>query len=147
MMARAGVAPKVLLAYGLSGVVPFWLLAVADVIAPQWTGVVALVVAVWAALILSFLGGARWGLAVRAASPDPVVIGVAMMPTLAGFAVIVLAHGNPRLQLLALGAALTLSWAWDMRARDLPIWYGQLRTLLTAAAVGGLGVGALMFRG
>jgi hypothetical protein len=86
-------------------------------------------------------------LAVRAAAPDPVVIGMAMTPTLAGLAIVWLAHGRPRLQLLALGAALALSWAWDVRARDLPLWYGRLRTLLTAGAVGGLCIGAMMLRG
>ncbi len=136
--------PRVVLIYGLFGVVPFWSLAAVIVLAPNWSGVAAAVVSVYAALILSFLGGARWGLAIRAGAPDPVVIGLAMTPTLAGLAVISLAHGNPRVQLLALAGALTLSWAWDARGRDLPSWYGRLRSLLTAGAVAGLCVGALM---
>ena len=140
-------APRVVAIYGLLGLVPFWALATALVLAPNWAGIVAAVVAVYAALILSFLGGARWGLEVRATYPDPIVIGLAMTPTLAGLAVISLAHGHERLQLLALAATLTLSWAWDVHARDLPLWYGGLRTLLTAGAVGGLCVGALMLPG
>lgn len=70
-----------------------------------------------------------------------------MTPTLADLAVISLAHGRPQPQLLALAVASTLSWAWDVRARDLPLWYGRLRTLLTVGAVSGLCAGALMLPG
>jgi hypothetical protein len=97
----------------------------------------------YAALILSFLGGARWGLIVRDASPNPVVVGLAMTPTLAALAGLVFAHGEVRLQLLAFAAALIMSWAWDVSAKDLPSWYGRFRTALTLGAVGGLCVGAL----
>jgi hypothetical protein len=138
-----GRTPRAVLAYGLLGLIPFWSLPLAELLAPNWTGVAAAIEAVYAALILSFLGGARWGLAVRDASPNPVVVGLAMTPTLAGLAVVVFAHGDMRLQLSALAAALTLSWAWDFSAKDLPPWYARFRTSLTLGAVGGLCLGAL----
>jgi len=112
-------------------------------LAPAWTSISVAVEAVYAALILSFLGGARWGLAVRDASPNPMVVGLAMTPTLAGLAGLVFIHGEFRLQLLALAAALTLSWAWDFSAKALPPWYGRFRTVLTLGAVGGLCVGVM----
>ena len=136
-------APRAVLAYGLLGVIPFWSVAIAARLAPDWTGVAAAIEAVYAAMILSFLGGARWGLAVRDASPNPVVVGLAMTPTLVGLAILVLTHGEMRVQCLALAAALTLSWAWDVGARDLPAWYGRFRNVLTLGAVGGLCVGAM----
>ena len=97
----------------------------------------------YATLILSFLGGARWGLAVRDASPSPAVVGLAMIPTLAGAAILGFTHGEMRAQLLMLAGALVLCWVWDVSAKDLPAWYGRFRTSLTLGAVGGLLVGAM----
>ena len=135
--------PRAVLVYGVLGIIPFWSLPVAYLLTPTWTFVSAATEAVYAALIISFLGGARWGLAVRDESPNPVVVGVAMTPTLAALACLVFAHGEMRLQLLALAAALTLSWVWDFTAKGLPPWYGRFRTGLTLGAVGGLCVGAM----
>ena len=143
MTGRSDPAPQAVLAYGLLGVIPFWSLPLAELLAPNWTGVAAAIEAVYAALILSFRGGARWGLAVRDASPDAVVVGLAMTPTLAGLAAMVFLHGAVRLQLLALAAALTLSWGWDFTAKGLPAWYAHLRSGLTLGAVAGLCVGVM----
>ncbi len=135
--------PRAVLVYGVLGIIPFWAAPVAGLLAPAWTGLAAAIAALYAGLILSFLGGARWGLAVRDAAPDPIVVGLAMTPTLAGLAVLVFTHGAVRVQLLALAAALALNWGWDVSARRLPPWYARLRTGLTLGAVGGLCVGAL----
>ena len=135
--------PRVVLVYGVLGVIPFWSLLVATFLAPDWAGVAGAVEAVYAGLILSFLGGARWAIAVRTAPPDSIAVSLAMTPTLGGLAVLVLIHGEVRLQLLSLAAALILSWAWDVSAKDLPPWYGRFRTALTLGAVGGLCVGVL----
>jgi len=143
MTARTDLTPRAVLAYGVLGIIPFWSLPAATILVPAWAAISAAVVAAYAALILSFLGGARWGLAVKDASPNPVVVGLAMTPTLVGLVVLVFAHGEMRLQLLALAAALTLSWAWDFSAKGLPPWYARLRTGLTLGGVGGLCVGAL----
>lgn len=143
MTGKAGSTPPTVLVYGLLGIIPFWSLPITEFLARSWTGVAAAVEAAYAALILSFLGGARWGLAVRDASPNTMVVGLAMTPTLAGLAVLVFMHGEMRVQLLALAAALTLSWAWDFSAKGLPPWYGRFRSILTLAAVGGLCVGAM----
>ncbi len=143
----ADAPPTAVRAWGLLGVAPFWAVPAVAWFAPQAASVAAALVALYAALILSFLGGARWGLAVRDAAPDPVVVGLAMIPTLAGVLVMALAHGAVRLQLLGLAVALTLSWAWDVRAQGLPPWYGRLRTVLTVGAVGGLCVSVVVLRG
>ena len=146
MTARTDSAPTAVLAFGVLGIIPFWALPASSLLASNWAGFAAAVEVTYAALILSFLGGVRWGLAVRDASPNPMVVGLAMTPTLAGLAglaVLVFAHGEVRLQLLALAAALTLSWVWDFSAKSLPPWYGRLRTVLTLGAVGGLCIGAM----
>ncbi len=143
MTERMDPTPRAVLAYGVLGIIPFWSLPAAIRLAPVWAGFTAAGVAAYAALILSFLGGARWGLALQDASPNPVVVGLAMTPTLAGLAVLVFAQGEMRLQLLALAAALMLSWAWDFSAKGLPPWYARLRTGLTLGGVGGSCLGAL----
>lgn len=143
MTGRAHPTPRAVFAYGLLGIIPFWSLPIATLLAANWTGVAAAVEAVYAALILSFLGGARWGLAVRDAEPDPVIVGLAMTPTLAGLATLVFLHGAARLQLPVLAAALALSWGWDATAKEMPPWFARLRTGLTLGAVGGLCVGAV----
>jgi hypothetical protein len=143
MSRRTEPAPRAVLVYGLLGLIPFWTLPAVRLLAPNWAGVAAVVEAVYAALILSFLGGARWGLAVREPAPAPIVVGLAMTPTLAGLAALVVLHGAARWQLGALAGALALSWAWDVAAKGLPPWYARLRTVLTLGAVGGLCLGAL----
>jgi hypothetical protein len=143
MTERGDSIPRVVLIYSVLGVIPFWSLPMASLLAPRWSGVALVVEAAYAALILSFLGGARWGLAVRDAKPDPVVVGLAMIPTLAGLAALVLLHGEARSLLLVLAAALALSWIWDFTAKGPPAWYPRLRTGLTLGAVAGLLVGAL----
>jgi hypothetical protein len=146
MTGRADSAPRAVLAYGLLGIIPFWSLPLAIRFAPYWAGVALGVEAAYAALILSFLGGARWGLALRDAAPNPVVVGLAMTPTLIGLAALVFLHGEARAQLAVLAAALALSWAWDVTAKGLPPWYGRLRTTLTLGAVGGLCIAALQLK-
>jgi hypothetical protein len=131
------------LALGLAGVLPFWLLAATAALKPEWNTLSGAVVAHYAALILSFLGGARWGLEIGNPHPSPVTVALAMLPTLAGWAVMVAAHADVPRQLLGLGLALLLAWAWDLRATGLPPWYRGFRSLLTLGAVGGLLAGAM----
>jgi hypothetical protein len=128
------------------GIIPFWSLTGATLFAPRWTNLAAMVEAAYAALILSFLGGARWGLAVRDPAPDPVVVGLAMTPTLVGLAALVVLQGAVRLQLVVFAAALAFSWCWDFTAKAAPPWYARLRTGLTIGAIGGLCVGALQVK-
>ncbi len=146
MSGRTGTVPRVVLAYGVMGIIPFWSLTGATLFAPRWTNLAAMVEAAYAALILSFLGGARWGLAVRDPAPDPVVVGLAMTPTLVGLAALVVLQGAVRLQLVVFAAALALSWCWDFTAKAAPPWYARLRTGLTIGAIGGLCVGALQVK-
>jgi len=144
MTSRTGSTPPAVLIFGLLGIIPFWSLPATTLLAPAWVGISVAVEAVYAALILSFLGGARWGLAVRGPSPNPMVVGLAMTPTLAGLVILTLTHSLVRPQLLALAAGLTLCWVWDVRAKDLPPWYRRFRSLLTLGAVTGLCVSVML---
>ena len=105
-------------------------------------GVVA---GVYGALILSFLGGARWGLEVARPQPRVAVVSLAMLPSLVGLVLLLLPSDWRSLQLWGLAAALLLHWLWDVRAAGLPPWYPRLRTILTLGAVTGLAAMALIF--
>ena len=136
--------PLVPLLLGLGGLIPFWALAFS-----RATGVglgfppatISLALAVYGATILAFLGGIRWGLAMR--SPDQgsagYDFGVAVLPQLIGWAglavpdpwrffllgVVVLALGPLDRNLVVRGLA--------------PAWFGRLRLILS------LGAGAALF--
>ena len=138
--------PPVVLAYGLAGLIPFWAAPAVMLALPAWALAAAVAQAAYAALILSFLGGARWGMAVKDGPPDAVTMGLAMTPTLAGLALLLFLHGTPNLQLIALAAALTLAWMWDLRAADAPGWFARLRGLLTLGAVASLCLGSALAR-
>ena len=75
--------PRIVLAYGLLGLIPFLAPPLLTVAVPAHGGALALVALAYGALILSFLGGARWGLAVATPAPGLLTVSFAMLPTLA----------------------------------------------------------------
>ena len=129
---------------GLAGLVPFWALAVARV--TGWPpglppGTVDVLLATYAATILSFLGGIRWGAALR----PPGRVGVAtdyvfgVMPQLYGWGALLL---PAPWRFVALGLGLLVLGPIDRNlvARGLaPAWFGRLRMILS------LGAGAALF--
>lgn len=142
--------PRVVLLYGLAGLIPFLAPPVVGVVWPQMAPLAGTVLSLYAALILSFLGGVRFGFAVirpEAGGPNVVTVSLSMLPTLAALAIVLATPGAQAVRLLALAAALALHWQWDVRAAGLPPWYPQLRTLLTAGAVAGLAAGAALLGG
>jgi hypothetical protein len=139
--------PRPVLAYGLAGTIPFLACPLVGVLWPDARGPAALLLAAYGALILSVLGGARWALEAARAAPSPRVVGLAMLPTLVGIALLTLTGVAPRLQFLGLAAALAGVCVWDVRSGGLPGWYAQLRSILTAGAVAGLCAGVAVLHG
>ncbi len=130
--------PRSVLAYGLLGLIPFLVPPLLTAAVPAHGGFLALIALAYGALILSFLGGARWGLAVATPAPGFWTITVSMLPTLAGLALL-LAPGVPRpLQLLVMAGLLTLQFVWDALSKGVPPWYPRLRAILTLGAATGL---------
>ncbi|MDR6626861.1 DUF3429 domain-containing protein [Caulobacter segnis] len=103
---------------------------------------------VYAAAILSFLGGVRAAQAVFSDDCRSDTLVLAMAPPLVGWALAaigVMGQGEPRLAanaLLGMTAALAAQGVWDLTAKALPDWYRQLRLPLTAMACVGLVIGA-----
>ena len=130
--------PRSVLVWGILGLVPFLLPPLLALATPAHADLLGLVALVYAALILSFLGGARWGQAVAQPAPQATVIALAMLPTLAGFALLLATSLDRSAQLTAMAALLSLQFVWDAASPALPGWYTRLRLLLTVGAVAGL---------
>ena len=102
----------------------------------------------YGAMILSFLGGIQWGLAIAprggtGEQPRTASLIVSVVPSLAGWAAL-LAAGTAGLLILAVSVAAML-WV-DLRATRrgaAPAWYPKLRIPLTAIVVAALLFGAL----
>ncbi len=135
--------PLVTWVYGGLGLIPFFGGAAAAVLLPGLPRIVAqLELIAYGALILSFLGGGRWGLEIGRRPVRAAVISASMLPTIVAF-LILIAMGVPNpWRLVALSLAFVAQWAWDIRSRDTPPWYPPLRHLLTLGAVGCMLVGA-----
>jgi hypothetical protein len=128
--------PAVAWIYGAAGLIPFFGCAAADIagVAPgqAWWRLALLI---YSAIILSFLGGARWGLALAQPPASAAVITLSMAPSIAGF--FLLLAPSP-LQRWALGGAAVahgLQWLWDVRAKGAPPGYGRLRSVLAGGAI------------
>lgn len=135
--------PRPVLVWGLAGLIPFLGLPALALASPPLAAWSDRALALYAAAILSFLGGARWGRAVAETRPDPRTIALAMAPSVAAWGLVLLPASRSGLALAGLAAALVLHLLWDLRAQGLPAWYPRLRLMLTAGAVVGLAAGAL----
>lgn len=135
--------PKVVLIYGVMGLSGFLVPPLAAFLVPDCRDLALRLLIAYAALILSFLGGARWGLAVARPAPSPLTVSLAMLPTLFALGLLALPATLRSWQIGGLILGLALHGLWDIRARGLPDWYPGLRTLLSSGAVAGLIAGAL----
>ncbi|WP_293494892.1 DUF3429 domain-containing protein [Phenylobacterium sp.] len=138
--------PRVVLIYGVLGLVPFLAPPLVGLLAPDQSGLAGTALALYGGLILSFLGGARWGMAIGEDRPRAFTITVAMIPTVAGLDLLLLPPQAQTEKLLGLAAALALHLLWDLRSNGPPAWYPRLRILLTLGAMTGLIAGAIWLR-
>ena len=124
---------------GLAGLVPFWALALARV-----TGLphavppaeVEAALAAYAATIIAFLGGIRWGIAVRAPEGARVATDyvASVVPQLLAWAA--LALPDPA-RCFGLGLLVLVMGPLDrglVRRGLAPEWFGRLRVLLSLGA-------------
>jgi hypothetical protein len=123
---------------GFAGLLPFAAFALAGLwpAAPFHAAAPAVLLA-YGAVILSFLGGVRWGLAMAAADPARLAVrlGFSVLPSLLAWVGLLLPRAAG-LSLLAAGFVLML--VADLRLAAAPAWYRRLRLPLSAGAVGAL---------
>jgi len=126
---------------GVLGVVPF--AVAAGVYAwgpPEYAGPALLSLLTYAAAILSFLGGVRWGAEIAGPAPRAGVVALSVLPPLVAWALLALPFVTPERQIIGFLAAFLVQWLWDASAEELPQGYRRQRTVLTLAAGAALGV-------
>ena len=122
--------PRGMLLLGWSGVLPFLLAVLAAFVLPERAGLAAAVFVSYGAVILSFLGGARWGRAL-AADVGPGRYVEAVLPSLIGFAALLLVHvAWVALLLLATGFAV-----WMVIDQRDPLWAPAYKRMRLAISV------------
>ena len=128
--------PPLTLAWGWAGVVPFTLLCWASLQSdPGLSGVAATTLVPYGAIILTFMGGIHWGLAIDRVEHAGKLFNTGILPSLFAVAAIVLPY-KIALFVLVLGFIGLL--VFDLRLVHLniaPAWYGRLRQQLTAVVV------------
>jgi hypothetical protein len=122
---------------GLAGAVPFVATSAGYCLGPSTVrGPMSLALLAYAGVILSFLGGARWGMElVRHSPPRAVVLFPSVVPSLIAWALLVGAAWVPlKWQLVGFIGAYLAQWLWDNSSPETPEWYAPLRTVLTLIA-------------
>lgn len=137
--------PRPALLLGWAGVIPFAAFAFATALELRLPGLrPEPILLAYAAAILSFMGGAQWGLAIGEAPVDGQRLAVSVIPALLAWTAL--------LQPLDTGLLLCLIAFLGLLAYDMltvrqgrsPAWYGTLRLQLTGTVVGCLAL-ALVF--
>lgn len=82
----------------------------------------------YGALILSFLGGVRWGLRLQGGAGSDLTFIVGIFGSIAGFITLLLPF---TLGLLILTIGFALQGAWDVWSSGLPAFYARLRSIMT----------------
>jgi hypothetical protein len=117
-----------------SSACPLWLYAIAP--NHPWHDGTILLLLGYGAVTLSFLGGARWGLALADTDAETATeFSLAVVPALVAW--MSLALPGP-FAFAVLAAAFAAHGAWDTLAvhhERAPAWYGRLRTTLTVIVV------------
>lgn len=129
LAARLGYA-GLLPAIGLS----LWLFGIPDDHA--WRAQTIALLTSYAAIVLSFLGGIRWGIALSQPGDDVGrVYALAVLPALGGWAAFFV---PPPYSFVLLAVAFAAHGAWDTlsaQASRMPDWFARLRMQLTAGIV------------
>jgi hypothetical protein len=130
--------PPVALALGLGGLLPFAFatLAVwAGWRSPSWPQP-AFVLQAYGAVILSFLGGIRWGLALRMTESrrQSIALGISVLPSLAAWLALLL---PPASGLFVLAVLFATAGVADLGIGNTgaPPWFRRLRIILSVGAV------------
>lgn len=141
-VSRNETPPVALWAIALLALAPFPASAIAygygppDVARPALT-----VIMTWSAVVLSFLGGVRWGMETLLSEPRWYRQVISVTSAVAAWLLLLARHRYPDSWILAgaIGAFL-LQWLFDHQGPDVPARYPKLSTAITAAACVSLAV-------
>ena len=134
--------PGALWTIALLALAPFPISAIAygygppDVARPALTIIMS-----WSAIVLSFLGGVRWGMETLLSTPRPIRQVISVTSAFVAWLLLLSRHRVPDAWILG-GAivAFLLQWLFDHQAPEVPSRYPKLSTAMTAAACVSLAV-------
>jgi hypothetical protein len=136
LVARDEAPPGALWVIAVLGLAPFPAAALAygygapDVARPALS-----VILTWSAVVLSFLGGVRWGLETALSAPRPGRQVISVLSAFVAWILLIARHRFPDSWILAGGiAAFLLQWLFDHQGPDVPARYPKLSTAVTVAA-------------
>jgi hypothetical protein len=122
----AGLAPAAVLA--------LWLFGIPD--DHTWRAQTIALLTGYAAVVLSYLGGIRWGIALAEPGEDAAnVFALSVLPALGGWAALFI---PPPYSFVLLAVAFAAHGAWDTLSAQggrMPDWFARLRMQLTAGIV------------
>ncbi len=131
--------PRMARIFGLSGLAPFFALSLAALALDAEGAARALSgLEIYGAVILSFIGGCRWGFSSAGfgAGPTVAAMAIAVAPSLWAAAALWLAPASAIAPVLALGLALMFVEDWRAtRSGDAPPWWLRLRLPLSVGAI------------
>jgi hypothetical protein len=140
MITAADQIPRPALWLGVAGLIPFVATAIQVGVSwplePRFNGPALYTLQLYGAVILSFMGGAQWGLTVRDQpyGAEWRRYGMSVVPALIAWAGLWLGGRNGLLT-LAGGLCLLLIYdLWTVTRGEAPAWYGRLRIGLTVIA-------------
>jgi len=115
----------------LAGLIPFVGCAALVLLTPDGVRVWIEPLTVYGAIILSFLGGARWGRTMAGPEPDWLQLVLSNLPAVAAWLTF-LPTVPDAFQLLVMIFGLIAMLYWDLRTA--PVWYRNLRLTATGGA-------------
>ena len=98
----------------------------------------------YGAVILSFLGGIQWGLAIAAGGGNFRRLSVSILPALFAWGGLLLPPGTGALVIAAVFACVLLVDIKASRNQEAPSWYPKLRWPLTVVAASALLLGSTL---
>lgn len=136
IVARSEAPPVALWIIAALAIAPFPLAALAYGYGPAAFARPALtVILTWSAMVMSFLGGVRWGMETTRPEPRWQRQVVSVSSAVAAWLLLLARHSWPDTWVVSgVIAAFLLQWLFDHQAPDVPARYPALSTALTAAA-------------
>ncbi len=115
---------------------PFPISAIAYAYGPLEVARPALtIILTWSAIVMSFLGGVRWGMETGRIAPRWIRLMISVFSGVVAWGLLLARHRAPDSWILAGAiAAFLLQWLFDHQGPDVPARYPKLSTALTAAA-------------
>lgn len=136
VVARNEAPPGALWAIAVLALAPFPICALAYAYGPPDVTRPALTILMtWSAIVLSFLGGVRWGMETMLRSPRWWRQLISVSGAVIAWLLLLARHRYPDSWILAGGiAAFLVQWLFDHQGPDVPARYPKLSTAMTGAA-------------